>query len=202
MHDATIDRTTNGTGEVSKMTYKKLSKYNLTYINGQVSDENIPLLKDFISKGDRKIIFKIDFKPEIKHLDKLLAEIKESGLQNRVILRFKYKKEIAEKVATYNANDIPTILFRVKTLAQYNELKSIYTPKIISIFQKKEFTPEQLQIIEMASKENIMIEAHTFYNNKKNREEYWKKQTELPITIFHTNKPILFQEFLKKNNLN
>ncbi len=201
MHDPTIDRTTNGTGEVAKMTYAELKKYNLKYINGEVSTEKIPLLADFISRGDGNIIYKIDFKPELKYLDDLLAEIKGLGLQDRVILRFKYKTATAKMLSKYNPKEIPTILFRVKKLSQYNELKSLMKPTMISIFERKEFTPEQLQIIEDASKNNIIVEAHSFNNRNKNREIYWEKQVALPITIFHTNKPILFQEFLKKKKL-
>jgi hypothetical protein len=134
-------------------------------------------------------------------LDDLIEKIKDPGLQDRVILRFKYKKEIAKDLAKFNPEELPSILFRVKTLKQYNELKSILDIKMISIFEKKEYSPEQLQIIDMASKENIIVEAHTFNNGKKNREDYWEEQIKLPITIFHTNKPILFQEFLMKKKL-
>ncbi|MCF6358875.1 MAG: glycerophosphodiester phosphodiesterase family protein [Draconibacterium sp.] len=201
MHDPTIDRTTNGSGEVAKMTYNELKKYHLKYHNGEMSNEKIPLFNEFISKGVGKIIFKIDYKPELKYLNELLVQIKNLKLQDRVILRFIYKKEIVDALANYNSDDIPVILFRVKNLAQYEELKSTFNPKMISIFERKEFTQEQLKIIDMASKENIIIEAHTFGNAKKNREEYWAEQIKLPITIFHTNKPILFQEFLKKQKL-
>ena len=198
MHDPTIDRTTNGSGEVAKMTIEELKKYRLTYINGEVSSEKIPLFEEFIFKGDGKIIFKIDFKPELKYLNELLEQIKNLKLQDRIILRFKYKKEIVNALANYNSDDMPIILFRIKNLAQYEELRSTFNPKMISIFERKEFTQEHLQIIELASKENIIVEVHTFGNAKKNREDYWADQIKLPITIFHTNKPILFQEFLNR----
>ena len=202
MHDPTIDRTTNGTGEVSKMTSEEIRDYHLKYKNGKISDQKIPFLADLISKGDDKIIFKIDYKPDTKYLGDLLEEIKELGFQDRVILRFFYKRKTAVMLAKYDKADLPTILFRIKTIKQYKELMSIYEPKMISINQKKEFTEENLQIIEMASQDGLIIEAHTFYNKKKDKEELlWDEQVKLPINIFHTKKPQLFQAYLKTNQL-
>lgn len=203
MHDPTLDRTTNGTGEVAKMTFDELKNLNLTYINGEVSDEKIPLLTDFISRGDGKIIFKIDYKPALKYLDDLLQEIKELELQDCVILRFRYNKETAEYIAKFNQTEIPTILFRVKKMKQYKELKSILPITMISVFEKKEYTQEHLDIIELADRDHLLIEVHTFYDrkNKTHQEALWLEQSKLPISIFHTNKPILVKEFLQTHKV-
>lgn len=201
IHDKTIDRTTNGTGEVASMTYDELKKVNLTYINGKVSTEKIPLLVDFVAAGKGKVVFKIDFKPSIDYLDDLLAEIKSANLQSDIILRFKYKNATAQKVAKYGVNEIPTILFRLKKLAQYKELISVYHPRMISIWEKKEFSPEHIKIMELASKANIIIEAHTFRDRSPKREDLWTEQLNYPITIFHTKAPKEFTKFLKKKNL-
>lgn len=200
MHDPTIDRTTNGSGVVAEMSSEEIQEYHLIYRTGEDSNEKIPLLDEFISKGNGKIIFKIDYKPELKYLGELIAQINELKLQDRVILRFRYRKEIVEALENYDSDDSPQILFRVTTLSQFEELKSTFNPKMISIFtgSNSAFSEEQLQIIELASEENIIIEAHAFHDNNADREEYWAEQLKLPITIFHTRKPILFQEFLKK----
>ena len=198
MHDSTIDRTTNGSGEVSKMSSTEIRKYHLKYINGKISNEKIPFLADFISRGDGKILFKIDYKPPLKYLNDLLKKIAVLDLDDRVILRFKYKKEIAEYLATLNQSELPSILFRVKNLKQYNELRKILDIKMISIFEKKRFSSEQLQIIDMASKDGLIVEIHSFSNRKKNREAYWKEQIKLSVNIIHTSKPLLFKSFLNK----
>ncbi|MCK5782437.1 MAG: glycerophosphodiester phosphodiesterase family protein [Flavobacteriales bacterium] len=202
MHDPTLERTTNGTGKVSDISSVDIKKLRLKYKNGQLSDEKVPFLVDFISKGDGKIMFKIDYKPELEYLGDFVDEIKESGFQDRVIIRSRYKKEMAEKFAKMDQKNMPIVLFRVSNLKKYNDLREILKIKIISIDQRKKFTDEQLQIIKLASDSGLIVEAHTFYaNNTKKQEELWAEQVKLPITIWHTKKPSQFQEFLKKNNI-
>ncbi len=199
MHDPTIDRTTNGSGEVAKMDSEEIRKYNLIYKNGELSDEKIPFLSDFISRGDGKIIFKIDYKPNLKYLEYLISEINQSGHKDRVILRFKYKRETAEYIANLDQDKLPSILFRVKRLKHFNQLRKLLDIEMISILEKREFSDEQLQIIDMAAKDGLVVEIHSFFNRKKNREEYWKEQIKLPVNIIHTSTPILFKAFLNKN---
>lgn len=202
MHDPTIDRTTNGSGEVEKLLSKDLKKYRLKYYNGEETNESIPFIEDFISKGNGRIIFKLDYKSDVVYLKELIKELQFLKLQNSVILRFSYNKKIVKELENYDLNEIPHILFRIETLSEFEELKSIFNPRMISILTKENyFNQEHLQIIKEASNENILIEAHTFHDYKDEREEFWEEQIKLPITIFHTKKPILFQEFLKKKML-
>lgn len=201
MHDPTIDRTTTGRGKVKELLSENLRKFRLTYYNGEVSNESIPFFGDFISKGKGKIIFKFDYKADLVYLKDLIKELQLLKLQKSVILRFRYKKKIVDELENYDLNETPHILFRVKTLSEFEELKSTFNPRMVSIIEKENFNQEHLQIIQRASKENILIEAHTFHDKKKNREEFWEEQIKLPITIFHTSKPILFQEFLKKKGM-
>lgn len=200
MHDSTIDRTTNGSGEVEKMLSKDLKKYRLLYYNGEESNERIPFLTDFITKGNGRIIFKLDYKSDLVYLNEIIKEIQSLNLEDRVILRFPYDDEIIKELGKYDLDKTPHILIRINTLTEYHTLKYALGPKMISILAKDNyFNQEHLDIIAAASSENIIIEAHTFHDNKDNREAYWEEQIKLPITIFHTKRPILFQNFLMKN---
>ena len=40
-----------------------------------------------------------------------------------------------------------------------------------------------------------------FNDHKKDREAYWNEQIKLPISIFHTKKPLLFKAFLESIEL-
>jgi glycerophosphoryl diester phosphodiesterase len=60
MHDATIDRTSNGTGLVSNMTVEELQSFYLKKPNGSISLEIIPTLKDVFILNRGKVYFDLD----------------------------------------------------------------------------------------------------------------------------------------------
>lgn len=62
-HDRTINATTNGTGDITKMTYAELQKYNLKDRNGRVTDEKMPTLEEFLRAGRGRIYYNLDYSP-------------------------------------------------------------------------------------------------------------------------------------------
>lgn len=64
LHDDTLDRTTNGKGNVSNYTYAELQKLNLKDIDGNIlSDDRIPLLEDALHIIKGRGIAMLDTKP-------------------------------------------------------------------------------------------------------------------------------------------
>ncbi|MFY0626804.1 MAG: glycerophosphodiester phosphodiesterase family protein [Reichenbachiella sp.] len=199
MHDATLDRTTNGTGRVDTLSWNAINQYLLTFSGGELTTEKIPLLEDFLLPSQGKIMFKFDYKAHNKYLPELIDALIKLNLNEQIILRFSYDQNIINEIKQYDLDDIPHILFRVESLAQFQELKENFKPKMISIVTRNnEFNQEHLQIIALADQADILIEVHSFHDNDDNREHYWAKQIALPINIFHTQKPLLFQEFLNR----
>lgn len=87
MHDATIDRTTNGSGEITSMTLKDLEKYRID-VNKDVSEEPIPTLEDYFKefKDNGKVIV-IEIKQNSTSLAKPLAElIKKYDIMKQVVV--------------------------------------------------------------------------------------------------------------------
>ena len=62
MHDDTVDRTTNGTGVVTEMTYAEISELQLVDVDGQVLDENVPTFADALSFLDGRGFAQVDLK--------------------------------------------------------------------------------------------------------------------------------------------
>ena len=62
MHDATIDRTTNGSGKVSDYTYEELQQFYLKDREGNVTSYKIPTLEEMLDWGLGKTVFNLDNK--------------------------------------------------------------------------------------------------------------------------------------------
>ncbi|WP_215222712.1 glycerophosphodiester phosphodiesterase family protein [Echinicola shivajiensis] len=62
MHDATIDRTTNGKGKLSDYTWKEVKKLKLVDVTGKVTKYKVPTLEEVIKWSKGKTIVDLDHK--------------------------------------------------------------------------------------------------------------------------------------------
>lgn len=62
MHDATLDRTTNGTGKLSDYTWEELRKLRLKDASGQLTSFRIPLLQEVIDWARDRALLNLDHK--------------------------------------------------------------------------------------------------------------------------------------------
>ncbi len=62
MHDATIDRTTNGTGRVADYTLAELQQFRLKDRDGNLTEFRIPTLEEAIRWSQGKTILNLDIK--------------------------------------------------------------------------------------------------------------------------------------------
>ncbi|MGM9477463.1 glycerophosphodiester phosphodiesterase family protein [Pedobacter sp. GSP4] len=62
MHDATLERTTNGTGKVADYTFEELQQFRLKDPEGNVTDYKIPTLKSVIDWSAGKTVVNLDRK--------------------------------------------------------------------------------------------------------------------------------------------
>jgi glycerophosphoryl diester phosphodiesterase len=89
MHDKSIDRTTNGKGELEDFTVKELKTYFLKKANGQISIETIPTLEEVfqVSRGKQYFDLVIDKKVPFSKVQNIVELY---GMQSQV---FYYSSE-------------------------------------------------------------------------------------------------------------
>ncbi len=97
IHDATINRTTNGVGEVATMSLRKIKQYRATKGFDNFEDERIPTLEetlDFLPE-DRALFLELKANRflEKKHSQRLFETLRASGKLERIgILSFSLRR--------------------------------------------------------------------------------------------------------------
>ena len=85
MHDATVNRTTNGKGKVSSLSYQTLINLKLRDRNGQLTEHTVPGLDTILKLAKDKILVNID--KSAGRFDKLLKVIDSLDCGGNVILK-------------------------------------------------------------------------------------------------------------------
>ena len=99
IHDAEVDRTTNGKGLVSQLTLQEMKQVNTE------KDEKIPTLEEALDFLDKKVKVLIELK-ETGFEEKVLRTVQKNGLEENVVIvsfledALRKVKELNEKVET------------------------------------------------------------------------------------------------------
>ena len=94
MHDETVDRTTNGTGKVSELTFEEIRKLDAG------KGEKVPTIEEILDVTKGKV--------------KLILELKEKGYEDQVIELIKSKNMI---------NDVIVVSFHANAIRRIKELE-------------------------------------------------------------------------------
>jgi len=111
MHDATLNRTTNGTGQVSDYTWEELQQLHLKDVEGAVTPFRIPTLEAVIEWARGKTILNLDIKgvpPE-----RYVALIKRMKAEAFVILTIHNPEQ-----AMYYFKAMPSVTFSAHVLSK------------------------------------------------------------------------------------
>lgn len=104
MHDKTLDRTTNASGNLSDYTWAELQQVKLKDAQGNVTNFSIPLLEDVIRWGQGKTILNLD-KKDVP-LPLIVALIKRLKAEKHVMLTVHTGAQ-----ARYYHDRLPNIMF-------------------------------------------------------------------------------------------
>lgn len=94
MHDKTINRTTNGKGKVSDLTYKELREFYLVDGLNKKTPHKIPTLKQALQLAKGKIMVNLD--KSYKIFAECYKIIKATGTQSQVIVKGKKTRQEVE----------------------------------------------------------------------------------------------------------
>jgi glycerophosphoryl diester phosphodiesterase len=124
MHDATLDRTTTGTGKLIDKTYAELAPYRLEDNKGNVTVYKIPTLEEVLRWGKNRATFTLDVKRNVS-FTKVVDMVRKTGAGAYVA------------IITYNAKDAalvhqldPKLMISVtiRNQAEYDRLHELGVP--------------------------------------------------------------------------
>lgn len=145
MHDATLDRTTNGTGKLIDKTYAELGQYRLEDNMGNLTPYKIPTLEDVLRWGRNKVNFTLDVKRNVSFA-KVVEIVHKTGADAYCC------------IITYNAQDAanvnkldPDLMISVtiRNQDEYNRLHELGVPdnRMVAFVGVKEPTAELYQFL-------------------------------------------------------
>ncbi len=110
IHDATVDRTTNGTGKVKDKTCAELQQLSASYGKSEFAAERIPTLEQLLNILPADVGLGLELKSdaflEEETCIKLMKLLQATGTQNRVVV-LSFERDWLEVVKRYT-DDIPT----------------------------------------------------------------------------------------------
>lgn len=84
MHDSSIDRMTNGSGNVGSLTFEKIRSFFLLNTSGSISTEKVPTLGEVLSLAKGKIYLDLDMKSTT--ISKLYNEVEKYGMLSQAMV--------------------------------------------------------------------------------------------------------------------
>ncbi len=198
VHDATLERETDGTGAVEEMTFEQVKTLKKRYRDGSLSDEKVATLTELLDAGLNQILFKADLKPGvIDHFDELARLIDEHPAGNQVFLRTVFKD--ADVIEQSFAQGTPRveIMFKARKEKHVKKIHKRFSPKTIQIdFSKKELkepiAQAKLDAIQMALELGMLVETHI----SEKHPEQTSTLLDAGVRMLHTNKPDETREFV------
>ena len=145
MHDATLDRTTTGTGKVSDYTWKELQKLRLKDHSGKVTDCKIPTLEEVIKLSKGKTVINLD-KKDVP-MEMIAALIKKHKADKHVMLTVHTGAQ-----ARYYYDRFPNIMMSAfaRTMKEYEDLSICGVPwQNMIAYVGRSITPENKKICEL-----------------------------------------------------
>lgn len=197
LHDKSLNRTTNGSGNVNDLTFQEVKQYKLLHQN-ELTSQLIPSLKEVLELAKGKIYIDLDVK--IENFLKVYKLIKFYGMVNQVMFTV---NDIATAKSLI-ANDEQTILMPiVRNQSDFDR----YTMANLNL-SVLHYTSGSLyaDLIDQAHSKKISVFKLVYVNSSTTPDSDSYKQIlkliDLKVNIVQTDFPVEVKACLKAKNLN
>jgi glycerophosphoryl diester phosphodiesterase len=211
IHDETLDRTTNGSGLVSRHTLEEIqtlkTRFGIGGANAALTDEKVPSLAELFNFIDGKILVNIDAKEEIR--DEVFILAKQLGVENQTLLKNMINPEDTGRVKNqlfFGQTFYMPIVYQKdgELLSKIEALKVVDPIAYEIIYQTEEKLAESCALIaELNSRcwVNTMwaqlSPGHFDELAVRDPEKHWGKLIDLGVNMIQTDYPEELIEFLK-----
>lgn len=142
LHDTSLDRTTDRTGEVADMTLAEVREANLRVVGtDEVTDEKVPTLEETFEAVDGEIMVNIDNKLGVENLAEIMTIARDMGVDEQIVIKAATNTdaEIAAAQATLDALpfdvEFMPILDDTKVdLATIEDVLDTFEPNAVEVF--------------------------------------------------------------------
>lgn len=105
MHDASVNRTTNGTGSVKNLTLSQIKTLRLKTKNGVLTNHQVPTLEEALISGNRRIFYNLDINGKDNNLTALVKLVESFDMLDQVVFYTGSSKENADIIKNANKQD-------------------------------------------------------------------------------------------------
>lgn len=201
MHDATLGRTTNASGNVKDKTLNELKSYKLRDASGKITNHTIPTLEEALLTGRGKIYFNMDKVGEISNVRdqrKLVQLIDSLNMFDRVLFYVSGNSEIATGLK--NVNQKSLIFPWASTLSALNSWSAYSNTNLIQLNYQAEGVAN---IVAEAHKKQMVSYSNILNNAGDNQMlggnySYIDQAKSLQIQVIQTDYVDMVKEYLAR----
>ena len=142
MHDGTVERTTNGKGNISDMTLAEVKALKMYSVNPGVPVQSVPTFKEALEFIKGKMLIDLDLKS--REIAKIISVIEETGMINSAYLGI---DSLAEAMLARSINPDTAIMPKIATLDEAREYIENASPVAFFEIEYENVTPELVDYI-------------------------------------------------------
>jgi glycerophosphoryl diester phosphodiesterase len=194
MHDSTLERTTNGSGNVSDFTLIELQELKLKDNRGVLTSERIPTLKQALNLGRGKIYFDLDMSNNKVSFDRIYPVVKQYGMIKQSVF---YTQGVSITQSALNKDENVIAMPVISNEDRLNQFENDNRIKVAH-FQSQTFNQN---FVTRAKAKGWFIFMNAYVNTTKSPldDNYAEVDniSNLEGNIVQTDFPVLIKEHLK-----